>query len=92
MANIRTVWTDRSVQKIRTYNVTENGDGSITLTPVTGTVYEEGTPVNAENMNKLEDVVQNTGVALDMFITITQAEIRALRDRVQALEDAQASS
>lgn len=88
MANIRTLWTDRATQKIRTYNVTENQDGSVTLTPVTGVVYEEGTPVNAKNMNKLEDVVQNTGVALDMFMTITQAEIRALKDRVAALEEA----
>lgn len=88
MANLRTVWVDRSTQKVRTYDVTENPDGSVTLTPVTGEVYAEGTPLSAANMNKLEDVVQNTGVALDMFMTITQAEIRALKDRVKALEEA----
>jgi len=86
MANIRTVWHDKSTEKVRTYAVTENQDGTITLTPVTGTVYEAGTPVNAENMNKIEDAVQNTGIALDYFVTIAQAEFRALEARVTALE------
>ena len=86
MANIRTVWVDKSTEKVRTYEMTQNGDGSITLTPVTGEVYQAGTPVNAANMNKIEDVVQNTGIALDYFMTMMQAEFRALEARVTALE------
>ena len=49
-----TVWKDRVVEKPRTFDVTNNPDGSITLEPKPGTIIEEGTPVNAANMNKLE--------------------------------------
>jgi hypothetical protein len=37
----------------------DNGDGTITLVPAPGTVTEAGTPVNAVNMNKLEQGVEN---------------------------------
>ena len=47
-------WKDRIVEKPRTYNVQNNPDGTITLIPAPGTVIEEGTPVNAANLNKLE--------------------------------------
>lgn len=50
----KTEWQDRVVEKPRTYQVTNNPDGTITLTPAPGTVVQAGTPVNATNMNNLE--------------------------------------
>jgi hypothetical protein len=47
-------WKDRAVEKPRTYTIQDNGDGTVTLIPVPGTVYEGGTPVNAGNMNHIE--------------------------------------
>lgn len=54
MAYEKTIWKDRAVEKPRTFNIVNNPDGTITLIPAPGTVVEEGTPVNAANMNKIE--------------------------------------
>ena len=45
---------DKVVERPRTYFLQENPDGSFTLIPAPGEVYEEGTPLNAANLNKLE--------------------------------------
>ncbi len=47
-------WQDRVVEKARTFTMTNNPDGTISLTPSPGVVVQEGTPVNAGNMNHLE--------------------------------------
>ena len=47
-------WKDRIVEKPRTYYIQNNPDGTITLIPAPGTVVQEGTPVNAANLNKME--------------------------------------
>lgn len=49
-----TEWKDRVVEKPRTFNMQQNPDGTITLIPAPGTVVQEGTPVNAANLNKIE--------------------------------------
>lgn len=49
-----TVWQDRIVERPRTFTVTNNPDGTITLTPSPGIVVQEGTPVNAASLNKME--------------------------------------
>ncbi|WP_025852790.1 pyocin knob domain-containing protein [Paenibacillus ehimensis] len=54
MAYTPTIWVDRLVQYPGRYRVTENGDGTITLTPEPGTVTATGTPVSAANMNHIE--------------------------------------
>ncbi len=51
----RTNWQDHSVQKPHTYIITNNEDGTVTLTPDEGTIYQQGTPVNAANLNNIED-------------------------------------
>ena len=47
------VWKDRRVERPNTYNIQTNIDGTITLIPVPGTVYEPGTPLNAHNLNQI---------------------------------------
>lgn len=46
-------WKDRRVERENTYKVLNNKDGTITLMPVTGEIYEPGTPLNALNLNKI---------------------------------------
>ncbi len=46
-------WKDRRVERENTFTLLHNNDGTITLIPVTGNVYEQGTPLNAINLNKL---------------------------------------
>lgn len=48
------VWKDRAVERPRTFNIQNNADGTITLIPAPGQVIEEGTPVNASNLNAIE--------------------------------------
>ncbi|MEG2412384.1 MAG: hypothetical protein RSA29_10535 [Clostridium sp.] len=73
MAYTKTVWKDRIVEKPRTYDVTNNLDGSITLTPKSGLITEEGTPISASNMNNIEDGITKASVIED---TVTKEKYR----------------
>lgn len=56
----KTEWKDQNVESPRTYSVRQNLDGTITLLDAFGEITEVGTPVNAENMNNIENgIVQN---------------------------------
>jgi len=51
------IWTDQNVERPKTYEMTHNVDGSITLTESFGNVVDLGTPVNAQNMNHIENAL-----------------------------------
>lgn len=75
------VWKDHAVTPGNTYNVTENSDGTITLTPA-GRVVQQGTNMSAANFNNLE-----TGV---FAANVTAAEamqlLRLLKEKTEAVE------
>lgn len=54
----KTVWKNRVVEKVRTFTKKDNADGTITLIPEEGQVIDPGTPVNAANMNNIEDKIE----------------------------------
>lgn len=54
MAYTKTTWVDHVTTRPNTYNEVVNQDGTKTLTPA-GETQQEGTPVNAQNLNKIED-------------------------------------
>jgi hypothetical protein len=58
MAYDPTIWENREVEKPRTYIMTDNGDGTITLTPSEGQVFTAGTPLDAVNLNKMEAQIE----------------------------------
>lgn len=58
MAYIKTDWKDKVVEKPRTFTMQNNPDGTVTLIPAEGAIYESGTPVNAANMNKIEQGIE----------------------------------
>ena len=62
MAYVKNIWVDQDVERPKTYEVTNNQDGSITLTDSFGLVTELGTPVNAVNMNHIEDGVAGCAI------------------------------
>ena len=68
MAYNKTVWKDRVTQKVNTYTMTENADGTVTLTPVTGTVTEQGTPINAQHLNNIENELETLDGAIGKLI------------------------
>ncbi len=82
MAYIKTTWKDRLVERPNTFEVQENLDGTITLIPTHGTVTQAGTPVNATNLNKIEEGIVNlenaTAAHLADMVTQTKMVTRDL--------------
>lgn len=62
MAYVKNIWVDQDVERPKTYEVTNNQDGSITLTDSFGLVTELGTPVNETNMNHIEDGIEGCAI------------------------------
>jgi hypothetical protein len=65
MAYEPTIWTNREVERPRTFTMQTNADGTVTLIPAEGTVIEGGTPIVAENMNKIENGIVNLENTVD---------------------------
>lgn len=55
MAYKRKIWQDHVTEYNDRYTEVQNPDGSITHTPVEGTVIQQGTPQNAANFNNMEE-------------------------------------
>ena len=60
------VWKNHIVEKPRTYTMTENADGTITLSPAFGDVSQQGTPVSASNLNHMDKGIS------DAFLFISE--------------------
>lgn len=70
MTYIKNTWVDQEVERPKTYEITNNSDGSVTLIDSFGLVTELGTPVNADNMNHIEEGIENN----DQRITVLEEE------------------
>ena len=90
MANKRTHWVDHVVERPNTYKEVTNTDGTVTHQDASGAVIQQGTPISATNLNKLEEVLQHYAVAFDMLLTINYALSRAQQKQIEDLEDATA--
>lgn len=55
-------FVDQSVERPRTYEMTYNSDGSVTLVDSFGLVDELGTPINADTMKHIEDGIAATAI------------------------------
>lgn len=75
----KTSWTDRILQRPRTYTHTENEDNSVTHTPAPGLVIQEGTPRSAQNMNHIEQGVKDCADA------INDLEANAVKEKVYTI-------
>lgn len=60
------LWKNRRTEKANTYEVTENADGTITLTPVVGEVIEAGTNFNQQNMNHMDYAINEAMIIAQM--------------------------
>lgn len=58
MAYKKTTWKDRVVERPRTFTLENNPDGSVTLRPAEGEIFEPGVPIIAKNMNNIEEKVE----------------------------------
>ncbi|ADY54724.1 hypothetical protein Sgly_0358 [Syntrophobotulus glycolicus DSM 8271] len=61
-------WKNREVERPRTYELVENMDETVTLTPAEGAIIEPGTPIVANNMNHIEQGIADAHSALDTHL------------------------
>lgn len=52
---VKTNWLDHIVENPFAFLETANPDGTISLEPKPGEILQQGTPVNARNLNHMED-------------------------------------
>jgi phage-related tail fiber protein len=64
----KTTWKDRLVEFTNRFKVTDNSDGSKTITADPGVVTEEGTPLSAANLNKIETQYDEAKADLDTHV------------------------
>lgn len=69
MSYTKQVWTDRRVQTPGQYTMTttgESGTKQVTLAQDFGEIYDQGSPVNAERMNHIEDGIKDLSDQIDI--------------------------
>lgn len=67
----KTTWTNKVVDRPRTFTFQQNADGTVTLIPSEGNVTDPGIPVNASNMNHIEQGIADAHSNLLMYGTDT---------------------
>lgn len=86
-----TNWKDYITQYRDKYNMIKNSDGTTTLVPITGTVIQAGTPVDAAAMNNMEQGIKNLYLNLDqvqMDLTSQNLNLIGLSIELEALKGA----
>lgn len=77
-----TIWKDRITEKPNTFKMQENVDGTVTLVPVPGQIMQQGTPVNAKNLNKIENrLVDITSQFADALLQVSQNSFLEIHER-----------
>ena len=66
MAYSKTIWTNREVEKPRTYTLQDNGNGTTTLIPAEGNIISAGTPIMADNLNNIEEYLEYLSINSDV--------------------------
>ncbi|MCD7891617.1 MAG: hypothetical protein LUG26_07730 [Ruminococcus sp.] len=81
MAYNVTIWKDHAVTPAHTFSVTENSDGTITLSPA-GTVVQQGTNMSAANFNNMEEGISAAGIGGAEALRL----IKLLQDDVEGVQ------
>lgn len=73
---VKTNWLDHIVENPFAFLETNNPDGTISLEPKPGEILQQGTPVNARNLNHMEDGIFLTFQMIsDMYDKILSLQI-----------------
>ena len=91
MAYEKTNWQDHIVERPRTYRPIRNEDGTVTLDPAFGEVTQQGTPVNAAHLQRIEDELARQDL-VDEKLQKAEAEnqklLSAMDDRMDQADKA----
>lgn len=71
----RTVWKNHIVKRPRTYTSVNNDDNSRTDTPAPGEIIQQGTPLNEDNLNNIEQGVEDCASAINTLETVKLEEL-----------------
>lgn len=63
----KTIWVDQEVKKERTYELVNNSDGTTTFQDPPNNVLTFGTPVNAQNLNNIENGIEDHEVRISIL-------------------------
>lgn len=74
------LWKNRRTELNNTYEITQNADGTITLTPVVGEVIEAGTSFNQDNMNRMDYGINEAMIIANLAIVQLRQHQRELEN------------
>lgn len=63
----KTVWVDQEVKKERTYELINNSDGTTTIQDPPNNILTFGTPVNAQNLNNIENGIEDHEIRISLL-------------------------
>ncbi|NRF91522.1 hypothetical protein HQN89_10875 [Paenibacillus frigoriresistens] len=79
MPYTKTTWLDKVVQYPMRFFKSGETSGGVTLSPDNGTVTQAGTPINAANMNKIENALESV-IGKDNTTIVETTSIRLETD------------
>lgn len=62
------IWKDHVVQYPGRFKMDKNSDGTVTLIPASGNTIQQGTALNAENLNNLLNRIDYVGTSVDNVV------------------------
>lgn len=87
------LWKDRQIERPNTFRMKTNPDGTITLVPVPGTVFQQGTALSAQTLNLMQDKIKQefntvaTQLAENVKLIISKTEPTIINNNTFWLED-----
>ena len=85
---IKTKWNDHIVENPFAFLETKNEDGSIVLEPKPGEILQQGTPVNAKNLNNMEEGIWlNWSFLKELFDEISALKLDVLTLKGTSMND-----
>ena len=77
-----TTWKNRLVENPKTFQLQQNANGTVTLIPQEGLILEEGTPINAGAMNKIEQGIATVDGAVDAHLSDNENQFSEIKLRM----------
>lgn len=92
MAYTPTEWKDHIVEHPNRYRVVDNGDGTVDILDEHGAVIQQGTPVDATRLNKIEQGIKEAHDAIASHLNdnvrhVTQSERNSWNNKVSKTGD-----
>lgn len=68
------LWKDRQIERPNTFTLKNNPDGTYTLIPVPGTIFEQGTALSAQTLNLMQNKIKEEFNAVNMHFADIETE------------------